>query len=358
MKTFQKTFRQRTSRRIGGLVAVAALVLPLSACSLGEDAEVTASDCPWTADESVEGTVRIGYQKIPNGDVVVKDQRILENCLPNATIEWNNFASGGDVVQAFGAGSIDIGLAGSSPSTKALSAPLSLPVKVIWIHDVIGEAESLVVRDGVATDIKGLKGKTIATPFGSTAHYSLLQAIADAGEDPADYKLINSEPEQVAPAWANGDIDAAWIWDPTLSELKKQGGTVILSSKDTAEAGKPTYDLGLASSAFIEENPKVIEAWAKAQDHAVEQILDDPDKAAESVAIEVGVSTDEAKAQFAGLTYLRAADQAGADWLGKKLGEDLLGTAQFLLAQDGISAVAPAATYSDGVDASVAASAG
>ncbi|KRB78232.1 glycine/betaine ABC transporter substrate-binding protein [Nocardioides sp. Root190] len=325
---------------------------------MGEDAEATASDCPWEADESVDATVRIGYQKIPNGDVVVKDQKILENCLPNATIEWSNFASGGDVVQAFGAGSLDIGLAGSSPSTRALSAPLDLPVQVIWIHDVIGEAESLVVKDKAVTDIVGLKGKTIATPFGSTAHYSLLQAIADAGEDPADYKLINTEPEQVAPAWANGDIDAAWIWDPTLSALKEQGGTVILSSADTAEAGKPTYDLGLGSTEFIEKNPKVLEAWAKAQDFAVEQLLDDPDKAAESVAIEVGVTTEQAKAQFAGLTYLRASDQASADWLGKKLGTDLLATAQFLLTQDGIEAVAAADVYAQGVNASVAASAG
>jgi len=338
--------------------AVAALVLPLSACSLGEDSEAAASDCPWTADDSVTGTVRIGYQKIPNGDVVVKDQKILESCLPKADIEWSNFASGGDVVQAFGAGSLDLGLAGSSPSTKALSAPLNLPVAVVWIHDVIGTAESLVVRDPAVTDIKALKGKTIATPFGSTAHYSLLQAIADAGEDPAAYKIINSEPEQIAPAWAKGDIDAAWIWDPTLSELKGEGGTVILSSADTAEAGKPTYDLGLASTAFVESNPKVLEVWAKAQDYAVRQILEDPDKAAESVAIEVGVTPEEAKAQFAGLTYLRAEDQAGEAWLGKKLGEDLLTTAQFLLGQDGIEAVAPAETYAAGVDASVAATVG
>lgn len=338
--------------------ALVTLALPLSACSLGEDEKASASDCPWEADESVDATVRIGYQKIPNGDVVVKDQKILENCLPNATIEWSNFASGGDVVQAFGAGSLDIGLAGSSPSTRALSAPLNLPVQVIWIHDVIGEAESLVVRDKAITDIAGLKGRTIATPFGSTAHYSLLQAIADAGEDPADYKLINTEPEQVAPAWANGDIDAAWIWDPTLSELTEQGGTVILSSADTAEAGKPTYDLGIAGTDFVKENPKVLEAWAKAQDHAVEQILTDPDKAAESVAIEVGVTTEQAKAQFAGLTYLRAADQASEAWLGKKLGADLLATAQFLLTQDGIEAVAAADVYDQGVDASVAASAG
>ncbi|TWG99417.1 taurine transport system substrate-binding protein [Nocardioides sp. J9] len=347
----------RTVLRRTGAAALLAAVLPLAACSLGEDSEAaSASDCPFTADESVEGTIRIGYQKIPNGDVVVKDQGILEACLPNATIEWNNFASGGDVVQAFGAGSIDLGLAGSSPSTKALSEPLSLPVKVVWIHDVIGEAESLIVRDGIATDIKGLKGGTIATPFGSTAHYSLLQAIADAGEDPADYKLVNSEPEQIAPAWGKGDVDAAWVWDPTLSELEKQGGTVILSSKDTAEAGKPTYDLGLASASFIEENAAALAVWVKAQDFAVEQILTDPEKAAESVAVEVGVSTDEARAQFGGLTYLRASEQAGDDWLGKKLGEDLLATATFLLGQDGISAVAPAATYSDGVHAAAAAS--
>ncbi|WP_418062263.1 ABC transporter substrate-binding protein [Pimelobacter simplex] len=336
---------------------VAALVLPLSACSLGEDKEASASDCPWKADSSVTGKVRIGYQKIPNGDVVVKDQRILESCLPEATIEWSNFASGGDVIQAFGGGSLDLGLAGSSPSTKALSAPLNLPVKVVWIHDVIGEAESLVVRDPKITDIKGLVGKTIATPYGSTAHYSLLQAIADAGEDPADYKLVNSEPEQIAPAWAKGDIDAAWIWDPTLSQLKKDGGTVILSSADTAAAGKPTYDLGLASTSFIEANPKVLEVWAKAQDYAIEQILTDPDKAAESVAVEVGVTPDEAKAQFAGLTYLRAVDQAKAEWLGEKLGQDLHATAQFLLTQDGIDAVAAPDVYAAGVDPSGAAAA-
>ncbi|WP_229054789.1 ABC transporter substrate-binding protein [Aeromicrobium sp. Leaf350] len=340
---------RHTLRRGAAAAAVAALLL--SACSLGGDTEADSSACPWEADESVDTTVRIGYQKIPNGDVIVKDQKILENCLPNATIEWSNFASGGDVIQAFGGGSLDIGLAGSSPSTRALSEPLNIPVSVIWIHDVIGSAESLVVQEGVATDIVGLKGKTIATPFGSTAHFSLLQAIADAGEDPAAYNLINSEPEQIAPAWGRKDIDAAWIWDPTLSELKSQGGEVILTSEDTAEAGKPTYDLAIADNTFIAENPEVLETWAKAQDYAVKQISEDPDKAAESVAVEVGVTTEEAKGLFDGFVFLTAEEQASADWLGGKLGQDLFATAQFLLTQDGIAAVADASVYAAGVDA-------
>lgn len=330
-------------------LALAAPLL-LSSCVGGGETEGAASDCPWEADESVTTTVRIGYQKIPNGDVVVKDQGILEDCLPNATIEWTNFPSGGDVVQAFGGSSLDIGLVGSSPATRALSAPLDLPVEVIWVHDVIGAAESLVVREGEATDIAGLVGKTIATPFGSTAHFSLLQAIADAGQDPADYDLVNAEPEQIAPAWGRGDVDAAWVWDPTLSELVADGGEVILTSEDTAAAGKPTFDLAIADTAFVEDNPAVLEAWARAQDHAVEQILDDPEKAAESVAVEVGVSTDEALAQFEGFVFLRASDQVGADYLGGKLGTDLFATAEFLLSQDGIAAVADESVYVDGVN--------
>jgi taurine transport system substrate-binding protein len=343
--------KKNTLLALGGSVALA---LSLSACVGGGNdsasGESGSSACPWTADESVDATVRIGYQKIPNGDVVVKDQKILESCLPNATIEWTNFASGGDVVQAFGGKSLDIGLAGSSPSTKALSAPLNLPVSVVWIHDVIGTAESLIVRDGAATDIAGLKGKTIATPFGSTAHFSLLQAIADAGEDAKDYKLVNSEPEQIAPAWGRGDLDAAWIWDPTLSELGKDKGEIILSSADTAEAGKPTFDLALASNEFIADNPAVMETWAKAQDYAVKQIRDEPKKAAESVAVEVGVSTAEAEKLFDGFVFLDASEQVAPEYLGGKLGTDLFATAGFLLTQDGIAEVADESVYADGVD--------
>ncbi|KQO36354.1 ABC transporter substrate-binding protein [Aeromicrobium sp. Leaf245] len=336
---------------VAAALAAVVATLGLTACGVGgETTQASADACPFEADESVDTTVRIGYQKIPNGDVVVKDQRILENCLPNATIEWSNFASGGDVVQAFGGGSLDIGLAGSSPSTKALSAPLDLPVSVIWVHDVIGSAESLAVRGGEATDIAGLKGKTIATPFGSTAHFSLLQAIADAGEDASDYKLVNSEPEQIAPTWSRGDIDAAWIWDPTLSELKKDGGKVILTSEDTAKAGKPTFDLAIADDSFIEDNPEVLAVWAKAQDYAVKQIKSDPEKAAESVAVEVGVTAAEAQKQFEGFVFLDASQQVGADYLGGKLGQDLFTTAEFLLTQDGIAEVAPESDYADGVD--------
>lgn len=123
-------------------------------------------------------TVRIAYQAIPNADLIVKNQKLLEKALPEADVKWVKFESGGDVNTAVIAGSVDLGLAGSSPVTKGLSAPLNIPYKVVWIHDLIGDNEALVAKSGIDS-VKDLAGKKVATPFGSTSHYSLLAALKD-----------------------------------------------------------------------------------------------------------------------------------------------------------------------------------
>lgn len=346
---------RRTTLALGAATMGVTIILTGCGVESGRSATTSANtECPWEVDESVTGTARIAYQKIPNADLLVKDLGILEACMPKAEIKWANFASGGDVVQAYGANSVDIGLMGSSPATIALSKPLELPISVTWIHDVIGAAESLVVRDKSVQSLADLKGGTVAVPYGSTAHFSLLQAMQDDGLEPGnDIKLINLEPEKMPSAWQGEQIDAAWVWDPVLTELKKTGA-VVLSSEDTAKAGKPTYDLGTASNAFIEKNPEFMVQWAKAQDYGVKMIADDPEKAAESMAVELGVEPKAAQALFEGYEYLPAAQQADQDHLGGKIGEDLLATAKFLLAQGSINAVSPPATYAGGVDATPA----
>jgi taurine transport system substrate-binding protein len=346
-------------RAIGAAAAAVALSVSLSGCVESDRPESATggdSDCPWEADTSIDTEARIGYQNVPNVDVIVKDLGILEACMPNASIQWSNFPSGGDVVQAFGGKGLDLGLAGSSPSVIALSPSLELPVSVVWIHDVIGAAEALVVKDEAVKDITDLEGATIGVPFGSTTHYSLLQALNDAGMDASkDVKVINLQPEAMPAAWQGDQLDAAWVWNPTLASLQESGGHIVLTSADTAEAGKPTFDLGLASNAFLKANPDFMTQWAKAEDYAVSLLNDDPDKAAESIAVVMSLkSVDDAKALLDGLTYLPASEQASPDWLGGKLGKDLFSTAQFLLQQGGIDKVLPMQAYEASVDATPA----
>ncbi|MEU1953208.1 taurine ABC transporter substrate-binding protein [Nocardia rhamnosiphila] len=337
------------------LRTVAALVLALgvtatAGCVQSGRGDSGAQDggtaCPFTPDTEVTATARIGYQAIPNADLYVKDRGLLEACLPNATVTWSQFSSGADVVQAFGAGSIDIGTLGSSPATKAVSAPLDLPVRVLWIHDVIGESESLVVKDKAVTSLAGLRGKRVATPFGSTAHYSLLAALGKAGLS-GQVNLINLQPNAIPGAWSGDQIDAAWVWDPTLSELIEAGGTVLTSSAETAAQGAPTFDIAAATTAFLEKNSAFATGWAKVQNYAIEQIRDNPEEAAVAIGAQLGIDPQLARPQLAGYTYPTATEQAGPEYLGGDFAGALHRTAEFLLSQGGIEAVGGEQAYRD-----------
>ncbi|MGJ9413642.1 ABC transporter substrate-binding protein [Aeromicrobium sp. CF4.19] len=343
-----------SSRRIA-LAACLLVPMALAGCvssdrsqSGGEQVE----DCPWEADDSIDSSVTIGWQRIPNGDLIVQDQGLLEACMPNATISWTAYDSGADVVKAYSAGSIDLALIGNSPTTTAISPNNELDVDVVWIHDVIGEAESLIVKDEADTSLEDLRGKTIGTPEGSTAHYSLIQALIEADMDPSnDVNVINLQPDAMPAAWSSGDVDAAWVWDPTQAKLLSSGGARIMSSADTAEAGFPTYDLGTASSAFVEENPDFMAQWGKAQDHAVSMIKDDPEAAAEIIGAVLTLPAEDVAQQLEGYTYLNAEEQTGPDYLGGGMADDLTSTASFLVDQGSISSALSDEEYADRVDA-------
>ena len=147
--------------------ALAVATMALAGCSVDQPGQ-----------EAGKPTIRIGYQTFPSGDLVVKNSRWLEEALPDYNIKWIKFDSGADVNTAFIAKELDFGALGSSPVARGLSAPLNIPYKVAFVLDVAGDNEALVARNDTGIDtIAQLKGKRVATPFASTAHYSLLAAL-------------------------------------------------------------------------------------------------------------------------------------------------------------------------------------
>ncbi|OZG69660.1 taurine ABC transporter substrate-binding protein [Bifidobacterium eulemuris] len=358
---FHTTASIRRIRRASAALAGGAMLTALAACGsmptayelAGVDPNGTADvGCPVDADNDFTGTIRIAWQAIPNADLIVKDMGLLEACLPQATIEWNQFNSGGDVVQAFGSRSIDIGLMGSSPAVRSVSAPLDLPVAIVWIHDIIGDAESLVANDDSITQVADLKGANIAVPFGSTSHFSLLSALADAGLSETDVHLINLDPDKMAAAWTRGEIDAAWVWDPVLSTLRADGGHIVTSSAQTALTGAATYDMEVASEEFITDNPDVMRIWTAVEDYAAGLISEDPDGSAEMISSQLGNDPDDVAAQLEGYTYPRAAEQS--ELFHGDLPGTLKDTAEFLKTQNSLDAVNDDyadALYTDAIDA-------
>jgi len=289
-------------------------------------------------------TIRIAYQAFPSGDLIVKNQGLLEKALPNYKITWTKFDSGADINTAFVAQSVDIAAIGSSPVARGLSAPLNIPYQVGFVLDVAGDNEALVARNGSGiTSIAQLRGKKVATPFASTSHYSLLAALAQAGIKESELKIVDLEPQDIVAAWTRGDIDAAYTWLPTLDQIKKTG-KVLITSRQLATAGKPTLDLGVVSTAFIQAHPDAVAAWRKAEAQALDLIASDPASAAKAVGAELNLSPEDAQHQLSQGVFLKPADISSPEWLGTpgsvgKIADNLVAAAQFLKDQQKVDAV-------------------
>jgi len=343
---------QRTRSRRWLLPVLAALLLVAAAC--GDDDSGGGSGETSSGDPE---TITVGYQAVPNGDLVVKNEGWLEEAFPDSEIEWTLFDSGGSVNEAVVAGSIDIGLAGSSPVSRGLST--GLEYQVPWIFDVIGEAEALVVNpESGAGAVEDLAGLSIATPLASTSHFSLLAALEAAGVDEADVEVIDAEPDDIYAAYSRGDIDGAYVWNPNLASIVSDGGEILITSAELAEQGQTTYDLAVVSNDFAADFPEAVQTWLDVQNRAVQLIQDDPEAAAAAIGGELNLEADEVLPQLEGLIFLTAEEQNTAEFLGGGLADNLLASAEFNVEQGEIEEVAPPEAYTNGVVDTFAAAAG
>jgi taurine transport system substrate-binding protein len=325
------------------LATAVAAALTLAGCSVDHSGQ----------DQS-KPTIRIAYQSFPSGDLIVKNNKWLESALPDYNIKWTKFDSGADINTAFIAKELDFGAIGSSPVARGLSAPLNIPYQVAFVLDVAGDNEALVARNGSGINtIADLKGKRVATPFASTAHYSLLAALAQNGLSPADVQLIDLQPQAILAAWDRGDIAAAYTWLPTLDQLRKTGKDLI-TSRQLAEDGKPTLDLGVVSGEFAAAHPDVVDVWRQQEARALNVIKDDPAAAAKAIAAEIGLSPEDVAGQLKQGVYLTPQELTSNQWLGTdgkpgNIAANLESASQFLAEQKQIPAAAPLSTFQNAV---------
>lgn len=333
----------KISMKFTSLLAVAVSALALAGCAVDN-----------SGSDATTETIRIGYQSFPSSDLIVKNNKWLEEALPDFNIKWIKFDSGADVNTAFIAKELDFGALGSSPVARGLSAPLNIPYKVAFVLDVAGDNEALVVRnDANVNTIAELRGKRIATPFASTAHYSLLAALSQNGLSPSDVQLIDLQPHAILAAWERGDIDAAYSWLPTLDDLRKTGKDLI-TSRQLAADGKPTLDLGAVRTEFADEHPEVVDIWRRQQARALDVISGDPDAAAKAIAAEVGLTPEDLAGQLKQGVYLTPAEVVSAEWLGSdvkpgNIAANLQSASEFLAEQQQIPEAAPLQTFQDAI---------
>ena len=322
-------------KRYSGLFTAVALVLCASAA--------------WA-----QKTVTFAYQDMMNPWRWVQQSGEIEKAT-GFKINFRQFGGGGDVIRAMASGDVHLGEIGSTGIATAVSK--GVDIELFWILEDIAAAEALVVRNGSNINaIADLKGKKVATPFVSTAHFQLLYAMSKAGVKASDVQILNMRPPEIAAAWGRGDIDATFIWDPVLTTVKKDG-KVLMTSGDICKQGACTFDGLVVTRKFAKENPAFMVALVKAVAKADADYKANPkawsgesDKA-KAVAKWTGGKVENVPDVMKLYGFPSLKEQASAAWLGGgangAAAKALTQQASFLKEQGRLQSVAP--DYSNSV---------
>ncbi|MBI4784325.1 MAG: ABC transporter substrate-binding protein [Oscillatoriophycideae cyanobacterium NC_groundwater_1537_Pr4_S-0.65um_50_18] len=326
-----------------GLVGLSLPIISSSCASGTPQASSGATGSPAAAGSpaasgAVADKVRIGYQVVPNAELLAKALGLAQKAFPNSQVQYVSFDSGRDVNTAFAAKGIDFGLIGSVPTSVGIAR--NLPYYVYFIHDVIGSAEALIVKDTVKVPAD-LKGKKIGTPFGSTAHFSLLNLLKLENIDQKDLTILDLQPPDLVAAWQRGDIDGGYVWQPNLSKLQKAGGTLLKTSADLAKQGVVTADVGVVSKEFADKYPDAVKQYVSALNEAVKVYRSDPEAAAKTIAPELGIPVADSKAAMSEIIWLDSSEQKDTKYLGTatapgEFAKILKDSAEFMVAQKSI----------------------
>ncbi|MBV4432278.1 ABC transporter substrate-binding protein [Clostridium tyrobutyricum] len=200
-----------------------------------------------------------------------------------------------DSVQAFNTGKIDM----LSAAVPDIIAPYvnGIGLETVLLLDNSNGADGLVARNGI-NSIKDLKGKSVATEYGTIEHFFLLNALKKKGMTEKDINFVNLSISDAAPAFLSGKVDAASLWEPSLSKaLAKKDSKLLVSSKDTPGL---IPDVLVANKDMVENGKPDIEKVINAYYDSMEFYVKNKDKAIQDMAKGAGISTNEMKVAMSG----------------------------------------------------------
>jgi taurine transport system substrate-binding protein len=303
--------------------------------------------------EQLPQEIRIGYQVSPNGELLTKALGLAEKKFQGVKVSWIKFDSGRDVNTAIASGAIDFGLIGTPPGAAGIARGLSY--QVYYLHDVIGESEALLVKkDAGINTLADLKGKKIATAFGSTSHFSLLSALKLQGINASEVTILDMQMPDLLAAWSRNDIVGGYVWQPTQSQLLLNGGKILVTSKELAEKGALTGEFGIVYKDFVNKYPQVVKDYIAVLDEAVHFYRDHPQEAAQALSKELGLSPEDSLKAMNEIIVLDATQQTDSKYLGTSehpgdFAKLLKGTGDFLVTQKAITTSPDLAVYQQAI---------
>jgi ABC-type nitrate/sulfonate/bicarbonate transport system substrate-binding protein len=155
--------------------------------------------------------------------------------------------------------------------------------------------DGIVVRESIKT-MSDLRGKTLVLAQNSPSHYFALNALINAGVQPAEVNFKFTQDAFQAAAAFNADKSIAGCvsWAPDIYNLSKVKGNRLLVSTQTAN--KLIADVWFARADFAKDNPDIIEGLVRGIFDAMEALKEQSNKQTVAKLMAAGYSIPETDA--------------------------------------------------------------
>lgn len=175
-------------------------------------------------------TVTIGYQKADPVDIARQHGELIKKMKAKGyQVVFKEFSDGAALMTALKSWAIDYARVGDTPPVTAKAAGTDIALIAAGATKEYGSG-ILVGKNSQITNLKQLKGKTIAYQKGTAAQYLIIQALKKAGLSTNDVKLVNMDQSSASVAFAKGSVDAWVTWDPYTATAQVNQGAKLLTN--------------------------------------------------------------------------------------------------------------------------------
>ncbi|NWA01723.1 ABC transporter substrate-binding protein [Pseudomonas gingeri] len=220
--------------------------------------------------------LRVGYVfAMANAPALIADKQgyYREEGL---TVDLKALGDGPVIQQALAAGELDVAYVGTPPVYQWFSRGLQSRIlaKVNY-----GQAAVIVDSKSLITSLAGLKGKKLAGVKKGSGMDVLLRGYVlkeKAGLDPeTDLSIIDMPPGNMNAALERGIVDAAFSWEPFVSQSLLRGSSRVLFDVNQALPEYPWYVV-IALPKTLQERPDDVVKLLRAHRRAIAFLNEHP----------------------------------------------------------------------------------
>lgn len=259
--------------------------------------------------------IDIGYQSVTSqtwSALIIKNKNIFEDKLKerfkdkDVKVVWHDEISGAVINTNMISGKVQFGFMGDMPLILNMYKAENVDdydsaFLAIDGTGINGTNQSILIpKSSKVKGMEDLKGKTISTPIGSSAHYMLMKAL-EKYDMLDDVTIAHQDVALASQLLSTNKTDAFSIWAPYPNFLVDNGSAkVLLDGKDT----EIDYLAGvIVNNNWAKKNQDIVKLFIESLDEAHDFINNNQDEAAKIFAEESGFDLNITKKEVKNIKW-------------------------------------------------------